>query len=728
MSRPCAFKVSALPDAIDYRAFASAMSGTGFMLCHNIKSAETWILAEDEQAQRRMESSIKGMRLSAGECALPLSNALVVLPFLYLKEERRRGEEQVQALGDIYGALRGSDSSLMVSFIPDSLEHVRLAKEKVEHALSGKEVRMTRLLAPGSIQAELYYGSDERRVLASMLEMLNGAMLENGLSYKVMVIITNPSESVRHYVESKVLILGTFASKAKNLQELREELRRADAMPFDLNHAALMVNFSERIARKTAIATSFSDNKGEIRLGTYLDGAVFDTGEEVKVSLQTLNLGVILTGLPGTGKSFAAMRLLGQVIGSAKPMTAIIAPTEEWSVFAGREGMEVVRLYEDSRRINFFRCDAGINIERFYENLAMLMASASNAGPYRNSMEKCLLSAFRRVYAETREPDPVEVYDAIEAAVIEKHAKRSNTGVKYTKHGENIMAALESLRLMLFKPQFAYKEGIGIGGLLQKGVVFDLSKVSNNMKPFFYALLLNQVYSFADELDIRGDDTVRMLICVEEAQLIFDASEQSAASLDLGQRIQDFRKKGICLALITHSVTDINVSLRRLCQTKLYFRQSADSVRYAVSDLVFNQEMHDAIADKLKMLEQRVCAASYMTLNNNSKEPAGPIFVRTDEMKLDWTAQSPHSNEVEKQPPTSIQILDGEEHPTEGCRIEIQYVGTLVFSGRTDATGMATMENLLCGKPYKLTIFGDKRRDSIIVTIKGGEKGVFKRH
>ena len=221
----------------------------------------------------------------------------------------------------------------------------------------------------------------------------------------------------------------------------------------------------------------------------------------------------------GTGKTLCTMNIISQI--KKKSKVVIISPTEEWSCFGDQNNMEVVRLYEDKVQINFFKCDSLINIERFYENLAILIASASNAGPYKNSLEKCLIAAFSSIYNKTRTPDPVEVYLEIENEIVRRHAVSNNSGIRYTKHGENIMAALEDLRLMLLKREFAYEKGINFRELIERGVVFDLSSISNKMKPFFYALILWQIYSLADEFNTNGDNELRMLICLEEAQLVF---------------------------------------------------------------------------------------------------------------------------------------------------------------------------------------------------------------
>ncbi|MCL5008275.1 MAG: hypothetical protein M1156_00070 [Candidatus Marsarchaeota archaeon] len=437
---------------------------------------------------------------------------------------------------------------------------------------------------------------------------------------------------------------------------------------------------------------------------------------------QNLNLGLILAGLPGTGKSFAAMGILRQSFIGEKPMSIVISPTEEWNGFGKTAGMEVVRIYDHNVRLNFLKCEDGVNKEKFYENLAMLMASASGAGPYREPMEKCLLAAFRRVYSLCTDPDPLYVYEEIENAVIDRHAKRTAAGVKYTKHGENIMAGLENLRQMLFKPQFAYQGGMNFRQLLEKGVVFDLSPVSNTMKPFFYALILNQAYGFADTFDVHGDQSLRMFICIEEAQLIFDNEEQSAANRDLKQRIQDFRKRGVCLAMLTHSANDIEISIRRLCQTKLYFRQSTESARYAAADLLFGQDVNDDIIDSLKKLRQQTCIASYMTIKNGSKEPSSSVFIRPLLVNIS-DAYKPDEIKAYAAPATGIRILSREGvglHNT----IEVFYAGEKIYKGVPDSEGRVCIEGLLKDKRYKVAMYGAKKKDTRFFDAYGGTDNV----
>lgn len=705
---------------VDYEKFLHLLDGKQFLLHHCLKSSETFLILENPQQANRLNNAIPGLKLSETKSRPTVEEALVLSPYLDYKESRV--ETVLQCFSDLYTLFAGSDSGIVISFTPASQDHVLSVKHKIEHELSRKEVKLTVPLdgpGSGSVQNDLYYDSDERRVLSSMLEMLNSSLMNNGTAYNVIIVVTSPSPEILHYIRSKLFISESFKLGQRNLEKIYAVVPRFNSTPFSMQRAALMLSFSDSIPRKSAIETSFLTGEGTLSLGTYMDKGILETSKPAAIPMQNLNLGLMITGLPGAGKSFAAMGIMEKALLSSRPLSMVLAPTDEWNDFGEKLSMKIIRLYDKGSRINFFRCSAEINIERFYENLAMLMASASAAGPYRGPMEKCLLAAFRGVYSKTHNPDPLLVYEAIENAIVERHAKRTNTGIKYTKHGENIMAALQSLRLMLFKRPFAYADGLEFGELLRKGVVFDLSLVSNAMKPFFYALILNQAYSFADSFDTCGDNKLRMMLCVEEAQLIFDSENESAASLDLRQRIQDFRKKGICLSIITHSVTDIDVSIRRLCQNKLYFRQSADAVKLAVADLVFSEEMKEAVADKLKTLEQRVCAASYVISISGVKQPANPVFLKTEVLSLPRNTTLPLSN-GEAETPTFIKMVDEREEPLKSCKARIFYVGEEVFSGETDGNGVLRIEGLLLEKKYRLVLPGEKKKDVRCLTILGG--------
>ena len=721
-----ALNFTSIPQNMDYTLFLSSFLGKSFAIYHDFSELETSLLTDQENAETILTKRILGLKLNNIPVPTIKGGLRHVIGFDVRAEEEGYDEENERLFSDMYKILGNSRNWLFLFFSQTTEKQVNPIKRKVEDLLSRKETRLTRNFGAryetdsGSMQNELHYASEEKKALFAILNSLDNASLANGSSYKVSFVMSSEAEDVYNYLKMKMLLVEEERIKAASIEELCYNLKKKENLPISHSVAAKLLSFSDQIRQNSIIESRKEKQEGEIAIGTYLDGSVQDTGEPIKIFASTLNLGTLITGLPGSGKTFAAMGLISQIAENCKAKIVIIAPTEEWIPFGIENGMEVVKLYGYGTRINFFKCSDGVNMERFYENLAMLMAHASNSGPYRSSIEKCLLSAFSRAYATTGNPDPVEIYGEIEEAVIEQHGKRSSLGVKYTKHGENIRAGLESLRLMLQKPQFAYKEGLDLTKVFDKGVVFDLSKVSNNMKPFYYALILNQIYAYSDTFDLNGDDKLRLLICLEEAQLVFDNDEQSAATIDLRQRIQDFRKRGIGLVLISHSVSDINLRIRRLCQTKMYFRQSADAVKAAAGDLIFNESLSEEICNKLKTLEHRACALNYMLFSSGTKSPAPSIFVKTPTYFLKTSKDNMYDYPVPKTPETEIRIVNAENMPISDARVEIQYVGERTCAGKTNEDGVFLVKNLLEAKKYTLATMGQKKKETKKFDITGG--------
>ena len=729
-------EVSALPKLFSNKDFISAMLGSQFLICHDLERSRTFMATCNSDGIMRLGRLVTGISFrEADSRTIELRNPLYIEGYCPGREERK-GVQVEETFSDLYLLFGNTNMRFMVSFVPSGPGEIGSVKRRVERLASSRSVRMTRMMgsrqaasSSESVQMDLYYGSDERLILLELLEMLNKAALNNGISYKVGFVIDGDYGKCGFldYLMSKILVFDKSAVNERNLDGIFGFLGSADAIPLSCEHAARLLQFSNRITREEMIPTAFSGSVGDIELGEFLEGANTGRGETVRLDTRIFNLGTIISGMPGSGKTATAMGLLNQLAVRSGANAVMISPTKEWNGLGRELGMRIIRIYDDQTRINFFKCDSGINIGRFYENLAMLIASASNAGPYRNSLEKSLLAAFHKAYGRTTAPDPAAVYDEIENAVIEQHGKKNSVEVTFTKHGENIMAALEDLRLMLLRPQFAYAEGIDFNDLLKAGVVFDLSQVSNNMKPFFYALILNQVYSLADALDENGNDKLRMMMCLEEAQLVFDNTEESAASMDLKQRIQDFRKKGVGLFMITHNITDIDIGIRRLCQIKLYFRQSSDVTKFACNDLIFPEDQKEQIIDKLKRLPQGVCALSYMALDGNLRVPKQSIFVKL--YKHDINAgeegggdRQATANAVALCGTMSITLLDAEGMPRPDVRIEVCYLGETLHRMPTDKAGKAVVNDTLMGKLYKLRVLGDRKRETRTFTVIGGRE------
>lgn len=718
-------KVLGIPENLDRVLLVEAMLGRQFMVLHQLRTGETFLVSDADEPKLALESAFPGMELDGAACRPEIGSELLCLIAVEPKEKRG-------TFDNMYRLLSGLNACVCVSFVPVDREEVTRAKLRTEEMLSAKETGVTKSASTrseaysetASKHMDVYYDSDQTNFLIDTLEMLNSAMLANGKAYKIAVCICGECRPVYDYLRSRMLVLEEKKLRARTLEELYEALGRLDALPFDDVRAARMLGFANSVRINKTLGTTAASSEGEIALGYQLEGSVRERGGLLRIGASPLNLGTLISGVPGTGKTLAAMRLVNQLAAVKDLKTAVISPTDEWNGFGHANRFEVARLYGSKLQFNFFKCDSGINVERFYENLAMLIASASDAGPYTGSLEKCLLSAFRKLYSKCRIPDPVEAYAEIEEAVIEQHGKRSNVGVRYTKHGENVRAALENLRSMLNRPEFAKRDGVDFCDLLKKGVVFDLSKVSNKMKPFFYALILNQVYSLADELDTRGDCSLRMLLCVEEAQLAFPSERYSAATLDLAQRIQDFRKKGVGMVLIAHNVTDIEPSIRRLCQTKLYFRQSADVAKYAANDLLFDEKQKEMLVERLKGLEQRVCALNYIQERKGERFQAGSVFIRVPQYTF---AEAPEESAGADQDAyflkgeMRIKVTDQQGIAKGGARLQLFYVGEKKYEGTTNISGEALVENTIRGNQYKLVLLGERKRDNKVFSVIGGE-------
>ena len=722
------FEIEAVPEKFDTGLFLDSMLGLQFMLIHRFKESRSFIVSEDYRIGERVSYTVLGIRLkNLQNYELRVRNPKTLIAF----DTRDVKDKEGPILDNIHRVLEGISSDLILSFVPSSERDIMALKEQVEELASSDKIRVSKNFGDkrlgedsGSIQSELYYDSGKRKITLAVLNNLNDIMVKNGIGYKLNLILTDGSDSsLENYLSSKMLVLSEKKLRSNTLEGIWNEVRNCDSLPISYRNAEFLINFPDKIRRVKIIKTEInkdSENINGISLGSYVDGSVREDRNVIKIDPSTLNLGMLITGLPGTGKTFAAMNILGQLERTGSHI-AIIAPTEEWGAFANKIGVRVLKFHNENFKINFFRCENRYNKEKFYENLAMLLAHASNAGPYKNSMEKCLLSAFSKVYSESLDPDPNYVYEKIEEAIIENHGKRNNTGIRYSKHGENIRAALQNLRLILLKPQFAYNDGLELFKIIREGVVFDLSGISNNMKSFFYALTLNQIYSFADLINEKGNDELRMVICLEEAQLIFDSDEQSAAMLDLRQRIQDFRKRGIGVMLITHSVTAINLRIRRLCQNKIYFRQSADVVKYAANDLIFEGEEAEELEERLKMLEYRICVVNYVSSEKKIKKPEKSLFLKIPEYFLQEEDIDTKTREVINRKATKINLIRNGEHVRDmQTPIEIRYLGEHVISVFADKDGQILIENLLEQKKYKMTIPGKTKRSARVFDFYGG--------
>jgi hypothetical protein len=685
---------------------------------------------------RELQSAIPGAKMERVQSGLPCEPQKLDVISFYRKpresEFKPGAEPDDHTMRDI--SELAHDGFLAVAFVPVDEQELVKAKDYIERELSKRSVRETHSVLRNALtsrisvasQRDMFIGSEETMLLGDILDSINNAVLSNGLVYKAFFITPSSAREVRDFITARFLILDRFESE-EPLDALVSELGKKKAFPFGTDHLKSLLDPSGAYGLSYALQTTVPVSRNGIEIGTFMRNGAADTNIGVRIGRSTINLGFIITGLPGSGKTTEAMAIINALLeeknGCRSPKTVIITPTAEWNPFAISHGMHLARLYNDTVPINFFRRPQSIDKERFYENLAMVLSSASNAGPYQNPMEKCMLNAFRKIYANENEPDPTAVYDEIENSIIELHGKRTGSGIKYTKHGENIRSALENLRGILGRTEFSVSVGVKIEELMEKGVVFDISNASGTTRAYLYALLLNQVYAVTSGFDANGDNELRLLICLEEAQTMF-GDKESAAVQDIKQRIQDFRRQGVGLMLLTHNVNDIDAGIRRLCQLKLYLKQASDMATVASKDLVFTYAEEEDVTLKLKLLDSRVGAFNHVLKEGSEKMTQDTIFIRTKEYAnvsapayenpLDELIRNNALTLPSELSATINLEANGKDGPTSRLAASV-YAVRLKYLGEEIAEhviepGKEITQTLLGGKVYKLQVLDQRGR------------------
>ncbi len=721
MDTQYAFTINASSADLDRKLLLDHLLNIEFIMHHDFASGTTSIISDSTERIEKLNVSGLGISVEASECQTNLSGTFIYAPVAMFQPKIRNIEER-HSIDDMYKVFLGCSIKVFTLFVHPHQGAVAEIKRNIEDKISKIEVRHSQSInamsvrQSNSVYTDSYYESYEKRLLSMFLDNLNDILINRGLAYSVSFIIEDKdgSQDIINYLKSNAVVLKQSKIRIKNVGDLCNHVRKLDSIPLSYANASQAVGISERTRRIISTPAIVQQACGDIEIGSHISPGIPAALQKAFMDSSVLNLGTLITGLPGTGKTNACKLIIRQVL-KKKTLAVIISPTGEWNEFGDGNSLNIIDLANPQININFFRCESK-NTVKFYENLAMLISAGSNSGPYQNSMQNCLLSAFSRVYQKSINPEPDEVYAEIEEAIIEQHAKKTGSGIKYTKHGENIRSGLEGLRQTLMKPQFAYSNSLSFKDLVKDGAVFDLSELSNNLKPLIYALLLNQVYSISEEFDIYGDNETRLIICLEEAQLIFSEENESSATLDLKERIQNFRKNGVALMLITHNINDISPGIRRLCQNKLYFRQSADVAKYAANDLVFGEEEYDRILATLKTLGHRECAINIVEASKNGKNVTNSSFVRIG--NYDQQAYSATESQEPAHIDTTIRIIA--ENPEARFRYEIYYLGERM---RTGLSGLqpSIEKGLLPGKKYRLIVLGDKKKDNREFQISGGE-------
>lgn len=712
------FEIDSVPNkGVDKYRFMEAIGRRFFAIIHDAGGERTYLYLEDRNgtAGSLIESMLPGLTLKVTDTKIDFGNADVASVYKACKE----GSVSV-ADAALQSARHGI---LAVAFLPCDEGSAEEAKVMVENTLSNKKVKATRSFFEGSLGSrvnssmhmDLYNESEEKKMLLMLLEDIDDTLLSGMPLFKVFVVVSDETGSIQDRLADSSIVLHSSKEGIGSAGELEPRLNKERSIVFGSRHASSFISFNwvNRVSYPIGTFIGCYQNSGAIALGTYSKDGVCATDRNVAIDPSAMNLGIVVAGLPGSGKTREAMAIINQVE-RKKTGVAIVSPTDEWDGFATRD-MHLIRLGVDKVPINFFANPGEAGVEKFYEDLALLISTASNSGPYQSPMEKCLLNAFKCAYGRCKVPNPTLVYDEIESSIIKFHGRTTNTGVRYTKHGENIKAALENLRHILSNPQYSATKGVQIRELVSDGVVFSLAGVSNATKPYLYALLLNQFYAIADSFDTDGDNELRMLMCIEEAQTIFGKELENAATNDLVRRMQDFRKRGIGMMLVVHGVSDLNADIRRMCQNKLYFKQAPDIAQIAAKDLVFTYAEQDDVVLKLKHLDSRICAADFIRKDKGSKLSGDSVFIKTldyDPVQsgADFIQEKQNMSVAEHRIGMKIELADMRRQQTRKPeRLSLYFLNEKV--GDRQITGDAcNVEDILKGRQYTIKLASESGR------------------
>ncbi len=714
MNKGLFFRIEAIPsEGIDGKLLLEAIGKRSFAVIYDLEEQSTKLYIETEQEGNVFTRLLSRMAKIDAKLCKPVALDDGICVAFY------RRASDAGLIHDIL-ASQFSNGKVILFFEVQSEKATEEFKKGLESKLSKQRVKSTLSIPAGiftpntSLHRDEYESSEERELLLSVLEDINKTILSGLQAYKVVMELTGKNaEGMQNELERHILALHKEKAEKMAWEEATERIKRNEGLLYGSEYISGLIEAYGPKLHYPIKTTEMGHSKAGISVGTYMENGITETNKRARVALDSFNLGFIISGLPGSGKTTEAMSIIHQ-IKKRKAGIAVLAPTNEWNGFAAIHDMECIRIASDRRAINFFSCPSA-NASKFYENLAMLVASASNSGPYEDPMEKCLLSAFEKAYQDTNEPNPSYVYDCIEESIIKLHGKHTNTGIKYTKHGENIHASLENLKSIIRREEYSCSSGLQFKKLIENGVVFDLSEVSNAIKPYFYALILNQLYAIADDFDVYGDRKLRMLIGIEEAQMIFGSAKDTAAAVDLTSRIQDFRKKGVGLMLIVHSITDIKSEIRRLCQNKIYLKQAPDVAPVAAKELVFTYALQDEVVAKLKHLNPRIGAFDFSQRGTSAGDS---MFIKTN------TYLSKGKNEAaewhgrkEKQIEACIKIKDErQEHKKESKPIAALSIAYLSDEIEAEKSGDAFKVPMLKERYYEIRVKTDNRK--IIGTCK----------
>ena len=275
------------------------------------------------------------------KCANPPDAAGEYLhaPMAVFRQVKSQYQAPVYYLDNVYRIFRSLRINAFTAFSAPPEAEISVLAASLEDRISRIEVRSSysdiQTHGPTSSRStDSYYQSFERELLSRLIDNLTEVQMARMSAYKVAFVIelANGHEQVIDFLKANSVLFGTRKIAINGVSDLMRWPRAAAAIPLSYSNASFALTLSDRIRRIPYLRATNSSAVGDIVIGSELDGAS-EGSHGITMSSHVMNLGTMIAGLPGTGKTKSAMLMIGQAL---KPgiRLAIISPTGEWNGFA----------------------------------------------------------------------------------------------------------------------------------------------------------------------------------------------------------------------------------------------------------------------------------------------------------------------------------------------------------------------------------------------------------
>ncbi len=660
------FKLGAVPSTpFDVSLITRKLRGIMFSVLYDFRDMETFIITA--KVSRRVIESILSTIVGLDFIHVGVPHHLALKDFWSCTAFPAKGQfvvddpystQKIQQedyvkpppLADLFNALSGYDARLLVTFHPAAEEEVVREIEGCEKTISSSErgarsgvsmdvpAFLTPKMTSESRDKKLYKDTLRAAYTSERLTMLNKSLVTGDSIFRVAAVgFGGDQEIIKQQFFTKFPVYQ-LSLKQNEVDSLNYGIPIDRGEIISGEYAGGLILFTSDTAPEN-IVVDIPPIQQIFREGVFLGNEMLKgvnlTEKKIRFHKSAFNVHSEISGMQGMGKTTLATMLADYAL-EEKVGTVVLTPDSEWSRL-GREKKDIIIVpFRKNPPINLIQRPRDVPADIFYQNLSILLSSAAGAGPYTRPLRSVLLNAFTKLYGENPDPSLSEVYTAIDDAIEEMFGLVNwKTGEKtFDKYGQNLRSSMEAFRQILLKDNYRVREGIRIDDCIRQGCVFDLSGVSDLIRPLIYAFLLSQIFSrVMVRFDEKGDMDPRLLIIVEEAHLVFREERhhretgEEEATRELESRLGQLRQRGVGVMLITHFINQLAEGVRRHTQSRFVFKQDSIGAEDAVKDLAFDpmKEIQDPAMTRLLKLKKFECAS---LLVNEDREVVGPFFMK----------------------------------------------------------------------------------------------------